>query len=294
MTSERDAAVSTMHSIGPFRVGGDGPLLLIAGPCVIESLAMCLEVAGTIKRLAAARGINFVFKASFDKANRTSVSSFRGPGLEAGLAVLAEVKRRVGVAVLSDIHEPGQAGPAAAVLDWLQIPAFLCRQTDLLLAAGRTGRPVNIKKGQFVAPWDMAAAVEKVRSTGNGAVLLTERGTFFGYNRLVSDFRAIPRMQELGCPVIFDATHSAQGAPSPDASGSGAPPGAAGSETGGDRSAGPLLARCAMAAGADGLFLEVHPDPPRAKSDRAVQLPLGELGGLLDVCLSIRAAAQVR
>jgi len=266
------------YTIGPFDVGAAAPLLLIAGPCVIESAQMCLDIAAHLKALAARLGVHFVFKASFDKANRTSVASYRGPGLDAGLAILAEVKRQLGVPVLSDIHEPGQAAPAAAVLDFLQVPAFLCRQTDLLVAAGRTGKPVNIKKGQFVAPWDMAPAVEKVRSTGNRQVLLTDRGASFGYNRLVSDFRAIPQMQALGCPVIFDATHSAQ------------EPSAAGGVSGGDRSAGPLLARCAMAAGADGLFIETHPAPADAKSDAAVVLPLDELEGLLETCLAIRAA----
>ena len=272
--------MAASQKIGPFTVGGDAPLLLIAGPCVIESRTLCLEVAGRIKEIAVRLGVTFVFKASFDKANRTSGASFRGPGMDEGLAILADVRKTVGVPVLSDIHEPSQAAPVAAVVDILQIPAFLCRQTDLLLAAAKTGKPVNIKKGQFVAPWDMKPAVEKVRSAGNKAILLTERGTFFGYNRLVSDFRAIPQMQSLGCPVIFDATHSAQ------------EPGGLGSATGGDRSAGPLLARCAMAAGADGLFIETHPDVANAKSDQAVQLPLDELEELLRICLAIRAATK--
>ncbi len=270
--------MSQIQQIGPFLVGGDAPLLLIAGPCVIESRNMCLDLAERLRGLADRRGANFVFKASYDKANRTSADSFRGPGQAEGLDILADVKKRAGVPVLSDIHQPDQAGPAAAVLDFLQIPAFLCRQTDLLAAAGRTGRPVNIKKGQFVAPWDMAPAVRKVRSAGGQQVLLTDRGTCFGYNRLVSDFRAVPQMQSLGCPVVFDATHSAQ------------EPGGGGAVTGGQRWAGPLLARCAMAAGADGLFLEVHPDPDRALSDAAVQLPIDDLPDLLDACLAIRAA----
>ncbi|MDD4889593.1 MAG: 3-deoxy-8-phosphooctulonate synthase [Phycisphaerae bacterium] len=270
--------MSKDYQIGSFRVGGNAPLLLIAGPCVIESRQMCLDVAGALRDACRARGVNYVFKASFDKANRTSVSSFRGPGIDEGLSILADVKKSVGVPVLSDIHEPAQATPAARVLDILQIPAFLCRQTDLLIAAADTGKPVNIKKGQFVAPWDMKPAVEKVRSRGSAQVMLTERGTFFGYNRLVTDFRAIGQMQSLGCPVIFDATHSAQ------------EPGGGGTVTGGDRSAGPVLARCAMAAGADGLFIETHPDIANAKSDQAVQLPLADLPALLDVCLAIRAA----
>ncbi|MCG3178639.1 MAG: 2-dehydro-3-deoxyphosphooctonate aldolase [Phycisphaerae bacterium] len=272
--------MSQRYTIGPFAVGGDAPLLLIAGPCVIESAQMCIDAAGRLKEVAAAAGVTFIFKASYDKANRTSVTSFRGPGLEAGLATLAAVREQVGVPVTSDIHEPAQAAAAGEVLDMLQVPAFLCRQTDLLVAAGQTGKPVNVKKGQFVAPWDMKPAVEKVRSTGNSAVLLTDRGVCFGYNRLVTDFRAIPQMQSLGCPVIFDATHSAQ------------EPGAGGTVTGGDRSAGPLLAKCAMAAGADGLFIETHPDPERAKSDAAVQLPLDQIAALLDTCLAIRAAAR--
>jgi len=250
----------------------------MAGPCVIESLELCLEIAEKLVAMQEQTGINFIFKSSFDKANRTSIDSFRGPGMDQGLAILADVRARVGVAVLSDIHEPGQAEPCAAVLDILQIPAFLCRQTDLLAAAGRTGRPVNIKKGQFVAPWDMRPAVEKVRAAGGSQIMLTERGTFFGYNRLVSDFRSIAQMQALGVPVIFDATHSAQA------------PGGGGTVSGGDRSAGPMLARCAMAAGADGLFIETHPDVARARSDQAVQLPLDAMADLLDVCLAIRAA----
>lgn len=268
------------QQIGPFQVGSHAPLLLIAGPCVIESKQMCVDIAGELKRACAARGINYVFKASFDKANRTSVSSFRGPGLDPGLAILADVRKQVGVPVLTDIHQADQAAPAASAVDFLQIPAFLCRQTDLLVAAGKTGKPVNVKKAQFAAPWDMKPAVEKVRSTGNAQVMLTDRGTFFGYNRLVTDFRAIPQMQSLGCPVIFDATHSAQ------------EPGGGGTVTAGDRSAGPLLARCAMAAGADGLFIETHPDPKNAKSDAAVVLPLTDLPALLDVCQAIRAAAR--
>ncbi len=274
--------MSEQRTIAGLAVGGDAPLLLIAGPCVIESREQCVDIAGRLKELCADRPINLVFKASYDKANRTSVTSFRGPGLDEGLATLAEVAGQLGLPVTSDIHEPAHAAPAGAVLDILQVPAFLCRQTDLLVAAGQTGKAVNIKKGQFVAPGDMGPAVEKVRSTGNDAVLLTDRGASFGYNRLVSDFRAVPQMQALGCPVVFDATHSAQ------------EPGGGGTVTSGQRWAGPLLAKCAMAAGADGLFIETHPDPENAKSDAAVQLPLNELEGLLDTCLAIREAVRTR
>ncbi len=238
--------------IAPGLAIGAGPLAFICGPCVIESLDHCLMLAAALRE---ALGAPFVFKASFDKANRTSVGSYRGPGLREGLRILAEVKRRTGLPVLTDIHAPDQAAPAAEVADVLQIPAFLCRQTDLLVEAGRTGRAVNIKKGQFVAPLDMRHAVEKVLSTGNTRVFLTERGACFGYNNLVVDMRAIPQMRSLGVPVVFDATHSVQ------------LPSAAGAASGGAPEFIEPLASAAVAAGADGVFFEVHEAPERALSD---------------------------
>jgi len=252
------------------RVGGDAPLLVIAGPCVIESEDLCLTVAECMASVCRDLGLGYVFKASFDKANRSSIESFRGPGLEKGLEVLACVRDRCGTPVLTDIHEPLQAQPAAEVVDVLQIPAFLCRQTDLLLAAGETGRPVNIKKGQFMAPEDMRGAVEKVRAAGNRRVMLTERGVTFGYHNLVVDFRALPVMAGLGVPVVFDCTHAVQ------------LPGAGGKASGGRRIFAYPLARAAAAVGIDALFLEVHPAPERALSDAANSLPLGAVRTLLE------------
>ncbi|HOF18817.1 MAG TPA: 3-deoxy-8-phosphooctulonate synthase [Phycisphaerae bacterium] len=256
-----------------------GKLALIAGPCLGESLELCLEVGGRLSDLCRRLGVGYVFKASYDKANRSSVSGYRGPGLRKGLDWLATVREKLGVPVLSDVHEVAQCAPAAEVLDCLQIPAFLCRQTDLLVAAGKTGKCVNVKKGQFMAPWDMAEAVKKVQSTGNRQVLLTERGTMFGYNRLVTDFRGIPQMQAYA-PVVFDATHSVQ------------EPGGLGNASGGKREFAPVLAAAAMAAGADALFLEAHPDPDRAKSDAASQIPLQETEALLKRCLAIFQAVR--
>lgn len=254
--------------IGALRVGPGCPLLLIAGPCVIESESSALRHARALKKLADRLGVQLVFKSSYDKANRTSAGAFRGAGMDAGLKILAKVKREVGVPVTSDVHSPQEAAAAAHVVDVLQIPAFLCRQTDLLVEAGRTGNVVNIKKGQFMAPEDMRYAVEKVRATGNARVLLTERGTSFGYRTLVNDFRAIPIMRDLGVPVIFDATHSVQR------------PGGLGHATGGDRHFAPMLASAAVVAGADGIFMEVHEDPDRAMSDGPNSLPLEWLPGL--------------
>jgi 2-dehydro-3-deoxyphosphooctonate aldolase (KDO 8-P synthase) len=251
--------------IAPGLALGAGSLEFICGPCVIESEAHCLMLASAIREALAGP---YIFKASFDKANRSSLSSYRGPGLREGLRILAEVKRRTGLPVLTDIHTPDQAAPAAETVDVLQIPAFLCRQTDLLLEAGRTGRAVNIKKGQFVAPLDMRHAVGKVLSTGNPRVFLTERGASFGYNNLVVDMRAIPQMQSLGVPVVFDATHSVQ------------LPGAAGSSSGGAPEFIGPLACAAVAAGADAVFLEVHEEPARALSDGANALRLDSLAAL--------------
>lgn len=255
-------------------IGTGHPLALIAGPCVIETRDHALRLADAIANVCRRAEIPLIFKASYDKANRSSVSSFRGPGLTEGLAILGEIKREIGLPVLSDVHTVDQVAPAADVLDCLQVPAFLCRQTDLLLAAGRTGVPLNVKKGQFMSPEEMANVVEKIRSTGNDSVLLTERGTFFGYNRLVNDMTAMERMHRFA-PVVFDATHSCQ------------LPGAAGVQSGGQREFVPLLARAGVAAGCDALFLEVHDDPPNAKSDPATVYPLDQLGDLLNTCRRI-------
>ena len=258
------------------RIGG-GPLALIAGPCVIEDEDTTLEIARRLAETCADLDVPLVFKASYDKANRTSVRSFRGPGIEKGLEILARVKGEVGCPVLSDVHEPGQAERAAAVLDVLQIPAFLCRQTDLLVAAGRTGKVVNIKKGQFLAPWDMKNAIGKVETVGNRRILLTERGTCFGYNNLVSDMRSLPILRTFGYPVVFDATHSAQ------------LPGGQGAVSGGQREmVGPLM-RAAVAAGVDALFLEVHPDPERSLSDAATTVRLDSVAELLGDAIGIHA-----
>ena len=263
--------------LGPHTLGPGHPLVLIAGPCVMESAEHTLRLAERISEVASALDLPFVFKASFDKANRSSIASFRGPGLEQGLEILHRVRETVGAAVLSDVHEPAQAEPAGKVLDCLQVPAFLCRQTDLLLACAKTGRCVNIKKGQFLAPEKMELAVQKVRGAGNDNVLLTERGTFFGYERLVSDMAGLEAMRRIA-PVVFDATHSVQY------------PGGGGTTTGGRRESVPLLTRAATAAGIDALFIEVHDDPPNARSDSATVWPLDQLEALLRPCLRIREA----
>lgn len=261
--------------IGPVAVGGGAPLALIAGPCVIESEDLVLRVARVLAELCGRLGIPLVFKSSYDKANRTSLDSFRGPGLEEGLRVLERVRAETGLPVLSDVHSAEEARAAGEVLDCLQIPAFLCRQTDLLLAAGATGKPVNVKKGQFLAPEDMEAAARKALAGGAAGVLLTERGTSFGYRYLVVDFQGLERMKRLGWPVVFDATHSVQ------------QPGALCGRSGGDRSAVPALARAAAAVGVDALFLEVHPDPDRALCDGPNSVALGELEPLLRTVLAL-------
>jgi 2-dehydro-3-deoxyphosphooctonate aldolase (KDO 8-P synthase) len=266
--------------VGPVVFGASHRAPVIAGPCVAESRDLCLHVARTMKALCDSLGVQYVFKASFDKANRTSKSSYRGPGIEEGLSVLAEVRETVGVPTLTDVHEVWQVKPVSEAADILQIPAFLSRQTDLLLAAGESGCAVNVKKGQFLAPWDMKHAVEKVRSAGNERVLLTERGTTFGYGNLVVDFRGLAMMRELGCPVVYDATHSLQ------------LPGAAGDASGGLRQYAPALMRAAAAAGIDGLFLEVHPDPEHALSDAATVLPLDQIEALLKPVLQIDALVK--
>jgi 2-dehydro-3-deoxyphosphooctonate aldolase (KDO 8-P synthase) len=257
--------------------GGGRPFVLIAGPCAMEGEEHTLDIARQLLQLKIELGIEVVFKASFDKANRTSVSAYRGPGLDEGLRILGEVRRQTGLPVLSDIHDISQVEAAAEVLDILQIPAFLCRQTDLLMAAGRSGKVVNIKKGQFLAPWDMANVVAKVSSTGNDRILLTERGTSFGYNNLVVDMRSLAIMREMGCPVIFDATHAVQ------------LPGGAGTSSGGQRQFVAALSRAAVAVGIDGLFWEVHPDPDRALCDGANSLPLAQVKTVLQELLAIDA-----
>ncbi|MEQ8847974.1 3-deoxy-8-phosphooctulonate synthase [Botrimarina sp.] len=271
-------------AIGPHRVGGGSPLLVIAGPCVIESEELTLRIGHSLAELSAARGVQLVFKASFDKANRTSLDAYRGPGLEEGLRILARVREATGLPVTTDIHEPGQAAAVGEVCDLLQIPAFLARQTDLLAAAAATGRAVNVKKGQFMAPSDMRHVVAKLVGSGCRDVLLCERGTFFGYGRLVNDFRSIPEMQALGAPVVYDATHSVQ------------EPGAAGGKLGGGATGGRRdmvepLARAAVAAGADAVFCETHPDPDSSPSDGANMVPLSRLPALVDRLLAIREAA---
>jgi 2-dehydro-3-deoxyphosphooctonate aldolase (KDO 8-P synthase) len=251
-------------------VGGGGPLLLIAGPDTLESEEHALKMARALAEIARSRRMPFIFKASFDKANRTSVESARGPGLEQGLAILSRVKAETGVALTTDFHVPDQAQAVSRVVDLLQVPAFLCRQTDMLVAAGRTGCAINVKKGQFLAPWDVGPIVDKVRSTGNEKLMLTERGTSFGYNNLVVDFRSLPRMRALGVPVCFDATHSVQ------------LPGGLGKSSGGEREFSAGLARAAVAMGVDALFFEVHDDPDRAICDGPNQIPLDDFPELLD------------
>ncbi len=267
-------------AINRYRCGRGQPLLVIAGPCVIESEELTLSIAVRLREIAEELQTPLVFKASFDKANRTSVTSYRGPGLDRGLAILRRVKETTGLPTTTDIHEPNQAAPAAEVCDLLQIPAFLARQTDLLLAAAATGRPVHVKKGQWLAPKDMKNVVGKLEAGGCHHILLGERGTFFGYGRLVNDMQAISQMQALGVPVIFDATHSVQ------------EPGGLGTATGGNRAMIEPLARAAVALGADGLFLETHPDPAAAPSDGPNMVPLDQLAGLLRRLLAIRRVVE--
>jgi len=265
-----DVAPSRRVTVGPVAFANDLPLALIAGPCVLESRAHALETASALKEMAARLEIGLVYKSSFDKANRTSGASPRGVGLAEGLPILAEVRESVGLPVLTDVHAPEHCAPAAEAVDVLQIPAFLCRQTDLLLAAAATGRPVNVKKGQFLAPWDMANIVTKLEAGGCRDVLLCERGASFGYNTLVSDMRALPILAATGCPVIFDATHSVQ------------QPGGQGTSSGGQREFVPVLARAAVAVGVAGVFVETHPDPDRAPSDGPNMVPLAALPDLIE------------
>lgn len=267
--------MDTSFQIGNLKIGLDQPFFVIAGPCVIESRQLCLRIAETLAGIHERTGVGIIFKASFDKANRTSITSFRGPGIDKGLDILDEVRRESNLPVLTDVHEAQQAEAAGRVVDALQIPAFLCRQTDLLVACGNTQKPVNIKKGQFVSPEEMKNGVEKVRSTGNQKILLTERGTFFGYNRNVNDMTAIVLMQQVGCPVVFDATHSTQR------------PGGLGTASAGTPDMAPVLARAAVAAGANALFMEVHPDPANALCDAACMLPLVEVESVVSMCRRI-------
>lgn len=258
-----------MVSVGDITFGNDRPLVLVSGPCQIEGRDHAFQLAGALAAMARGAGVPFVFKSSFDKANRTSVAGRRGVGIDEGLRILADIRGEVGCPVLTDIHLPEQAAMAAQAVDILQIPAFLSRQTDLLVAAGRTGAVVNVKKGQFLAPWDMAAVAAKVASTGNERIILTDRGASFGYNTLVSDLRALPIMARTGYPVMFDATHSVQA------------PGGQGESSGGDRTFAPVLARAAVAAGVGAVFAEAHDDPDNAPSDGPVMLPLEWMPGLI-------------
>jgi 2-dehydro-3-deoxyphosphooctonate aldolase (KDO 8-P synthase) len=264
-----DPRPNPVVSVGDVRFGNDLPFALIAGPCAMESRAHALEVASALREIAVRLKIGLVYKTSFDKANRTSGKSARGVGMKAALPVFAEIRDKVGLPVLTDVHEVAQCGPVAEVVDVLQIPAFLCRQTDLLVAAADTGRAVNVKKGQFLAPWDMANVVAKITGAGNRNVLVTERGVSFGYNTLVSDMRALPILRKIGAPVVFDATHSVQ------------QPGGQGSASGGEREFISHLARAAVAVGIAGLFIETHPDPDKAPSDGPNMVPLRELEALL-------------
>jgi 2-dehydro-3-deoxyphosphooctonate aldolase (KDO 8-P synthase) len=256
--------------VGTINIGNELPFVLIAGPCQIESRGHALEVAEALAELSAVSGVPVIFKSSYDKANRTSATAARGVGMVEGLRILADIRTLTGLPVLTDVHAPEQCAPAAEAVDVLQIPAFLCRQTDLLTAAGRTGRVINVKKGQFLAPWDMANVAAKIAGTGNHNILLCERGASFGYNTLVSDFRALPVMARTGYPVVFDATHSVQ------------QPGGQGTSSGGEREFAPVLARAALAVGVAAVFIETHPDPDRAPSDGPNMIPLAEMAALVE------------
>jgi len=263
-----------------FDVGIDKPLFLIAGPCVVESRQLQLDTAGALKEITGRLGIPFIFKSSYDKANRTSASSFRGLGVDEGLRILAEVKRQLGVPVLTDVHEYTPLDAVASVVDVLQTPAFLCRQTDFIQKVARAGKPVNIKKGQFLSPWDMKHVVAKAKATGNDAIMVCERGASFGYNNLVSDMRSLAVMRETNCPVVFDATHSVQ------------LPGGQGTSSGGQREFVPVLARAAVAVGIAGIFMETHPDPDKALSDGPNAWPLGKMRALLETLLALDKVAK--
>jgi 2-dehydro-3-deoxyphosphooctonate aldolase (KDO 8-P synthase) len=282
MTAPMTPTPSPVVTVGPARFGNDLPLALMAGPCALESRAHALEMAEALKEIAAKAGVSLVYKSSFDKANRTSARSARGIGLAEALPIFAEIRERLGLPVVTDVHEPEQCAAVAEAVDVLQIPAFLCRQTDLLVAAAKTGKVVNVKKGQFLAPWDMKHVVAKLVGAGNPKVLVTERGVSFGYNTLVSDMRALPILAETGAPVIFDATHSVQ------------QPGGQGAQSGGERRFVPVLARAAVAVGVAGLFIETHQDPDTAPSDGPNMLPLKELAPLLAELVEIDRLAKAR
>ncbi|MCM8821120.1 MAG: 3-deoxy-8-phosphooctulonate synthase [Candidatus Omnitrophica bacterium] len=268
--------------IGKHKIGGNNIFCLIAGPCVIENEKMVFYTAEHLKKISEKEKVPFIFKASFDKANRSSIKSFRGPGMNKGLAILAKVKEKLEIPVTTDVHCSTQIIPVADVVDIIQIPAFLCRQTDLLVAAGKTGKVVNVKKGQFLSPWEVKNIIEKIVSTGNKKVLITERGTSFGYNNLVSDFRSLPIMRSFGCPVIFDATHSVQ------------QPGGLGKSSGGNKEFVPYLTKASIAVGCDGIFAEVHPDPARALSDSSNMLNINEMKKLLPELKDIYLAISKR
>ena len=269
-----------MMQMGPYTVGLDQPLFLIAGPDTLESLGLCLEVAGHLKEVTDRLGIPYVFKGSFDKANRTSVKSYRGPGLDEGLAMLAKVKSQIGVPVLTDVHEDTPLEAVAEVVDVIQTPAFLCRQTNFIQNVARLGKPVNIKKGQFLSPWEMSRVVEKARAVGNDQLMVCERGYMFGYNNLVADMRSLAIMRETGCPVVFDATHSVQ------------LPGGQGESSGGAREFIPVLARAAVAVGVAGVFCETHPDPDKALCDGPNSMRLADMEGLLETLVAIDRAVK--
>ena len=276
MTAKPNAIVA----VGKVKFGNGLPLAVIAGPCALESRAHAFEMAAALKEIAAGLGIGLVYKTSFDKANRTSASSARGLGLDKALTIFADLRRELSIPVLTDVHEPDQCAPVAEAVDVLQIPAFLCRQTDLLVAAAKTGRAINVKKGQFLAPWDMANVVAKITAAGNPNVLVTERGVSFGYNTLISDMRALPILAKIGAPVIFDATHSVQ------------QPGGQGTSSGGERAFVPVLARAATAVGVAGVFIETHQDPDRAPSDGPNMIPLKDLASLLERLMQFDALAK--
>jgi 2-dehydro-3-deoxyphosphooctonate aldolase (KDO 8-P synthase) len=269
-------------SIAGLTLGNDLPMVLIAGPCVMESREHALETANALADMARSLGVGLIYKSSFDKANRTSLEGARGLGMDLALPIFAEIRETVGVPVITDVHEPGQCARVAEAVDVLQIPAFLCRQTDLLVAAAKTGRALNVKKGQFLAPWDMANVVDKVRGTGNTSVMLCERGASFGYNTLVSDMRALPIMAKTGCPIVFDATHSVQ------------QPGGRGSASGGQREFAPLLARAAVSVGVAAVFMETHPDPDHAPSDGPNMIPMSQLPAVVEVLLEFDRLAKAK
>ena len=268
--------------VGDLEIANDKPLTIIAGPCQMESRQHALDISGTLAEIGKTLGVGIVYKTSYDKANRTSASSERGLGLDAAAPVFAEIRETTGLATLTDVHDAGQCAPAAAVVDVLQIPAFLCRQTDLLVAAAKTGKPINVKKGQFLAPWDMVNVVDKINDVGNADVMLCERGTSFGYNSLITDMRGLPILADTGCPVVFDATHSVQ------------QPGGQGAKSGGQREFAPVLARAAVSVGVAAVFMETHQDPDNAPSDGPNMIPLDEISGVIETLMEFDRIAKAR